>query len=103
VGDAARHGAERGEALLLDDLLLSALKFGQRSLQFDRALAHAFLERRVLRLDDEMRDARREQVLNAQQHLDLLERLREKIGRAGGERALLRLGVMSAVSTTIGR
>ena len=41
VGDAARHGAERGEPLLLDDLLLRALELGQRLLEFDRALAHA--------------------------------------------------------------
>ena len=85
------HGAERGEALLLDDLLLGALEFGQRPLQLDGALAHAFLERRVLRLDEEMREARCEQVPNAQQDFDLVKRLREKIGRAGGQRAPPRL------------
>lgn len=78
VGDAAGHGAKRGEALLLDDLLLRALEFRQRPLQLDGALAHAFLERRVLRLDEEMREACREQVPNAQQNLDLVEGLRQR-------------------------
>ena len=88
VGDAAGHGAERGEALLLDDLFLRMLEFRQRPLQLDGALADAVLERRVLRLNGEMRKARGEQVPNAQQDFDLVKGLRQEIGRAGGQRAL---------------
>ena len=54
VGDTARHSTKRSQTLLLDNLLLRALKFAQRSLELDRATPHTFLERRVSRLNDEV-------------------------------------------------
>ena len=83
--NAAGHRAERAQALLFHDLLLCIVELVERVLQFVRPRPHLLLELLV-------QEAALEQVAQAELHLGRVERLRDEIARAGGERLAPRLG-----------
>jgi len=78
VGDARQQGAHRRQLLGLHEPL--------------RALLNDLLQRSILALDVEVEDSRVQEVLDAQQHLEPVERLGQEILGARLQRALLRLG-----------
>ena len=78
---------ERAEAFLHDHLALGLAQPFQRLAQFHGAFAHGVLQELFLVGELEVLVARAQEVLDAQQHLDVVEGLRQKIGRADGQRA----------------
>ena len=87
--DAGRHGTERAETFALDEMILRVAQFGEGFAQLRGTFAHAVLQERLLVAELQMLVPRFEQILDAQQHLDGVERLGEKIRGADGQRATL--------------
>ena len=76
MGDARQQRAHGRDLLALQELL--------------RAFAYDLLERSIVTIEVEVKVPRVEEVLDAQEHLEPVERLRQKVLGTGLQRALLR-------------